>query len=189
MQKSSVPTVDNHFVISRSIELEKKRKRSEFSCYCNISQSLLFLLIHSMDHNAPVNKEDDPLLARLTQLTKDLLYMSESDYPLTAVTFSTPLNDARLVEFAQPDSPTGTSVKRLDLSEFLRHHTSEEDGGMLGDLALARRFQVLESFMKEELDDVHVYRVGDEPRIVVLALGTTKDQRRLVGFRTVSIET
>ena len=58
-------------------------------------------------------------------------------------------------------------MTRLDLSTFLRHHTSEEEGGMLDDRALARRFQVLESFMKDELDDVHVYQIGGEPIIVI----------------------
>jgi len=115
--------------------------------------------------------------------------MSESDYPLEPVSFPTPLTNERLIEFAQKESPTGTRVERLDLTKFLRYHTSEVEGEMFGDLALARRFQALESFMQKKLEDVYVYRVGDEPRIVILALGRTKDGQRLVGFRTVSIET
>jgi histidine triad (HIT) family protein len=142
-----------------------------------------------MHQNAPENKVSDPLLSQLGQLAQGLWYMSESDYPLEPVSSSSPLTNERLVELAQPESPTGTSVERLGLAEFLRHHTSEDHGGMLDDLALTRRFQALESFMKKELDDVYVYRVGGEPRIVILALGTTKDGQQLVGFRTVSIET
>ena len=142
-----------------------------------------------MAQNNLDRKDNDPLLARLAQLTDGLWYISESDYPLVPVSFPTPLSDARLIEYAQPDSPTGSTVTRLDLSTFLQHHTSEEEGGMIDDRALARRFQVLESFMKDELDHVHVYRVGGEPRIVILALGTTKDGQQLIGFRTVSIET
>ncbi|CAF4989439.1 unnamed protein product [Rotaria sp. Silwood1] len=135
------------------------------------------------------NKDDDSLLLRLRQLTKDLWYISEADYPLEPVSFPTPLSNKRLIEFAQPQSPTGTRVERQDLTEFLRYYTSEDNAEALGDPALTRRFQALESFLKRELEHVYVYRVGDEPRIVVLALGTTKDGQRLVGFRTVSIET
>ena len=142
-----------------------------------------------MQQNAPENKVSDSLLSKLGQLAEGLWYMSESDFPLEPVSFSSPLTNERLIEFAQPESPTGTTVQRLGLTEFLRHHTSEDHGGMLGDLALTRQFQALESFMKKELDNVHVYRIGEEPRIVILALGTTKDGQRLVGFRTVSIET
>ena len=60
---------------------------------------------------------------------------------------------------------------------------------MIYDQATDRRLQVLEAWMKGELNNVHVYRVGDEPRIVVLALGTTQDGQRLIGSRTVPIET
>lgn len=147
------------------------------------------LVFSNMDQNKLDHKDDHPLLARLAQLIDGLLYISESDFPLVPVSFPTPLNDARLIEYAQPDSPTGATVTKLDLSTFLRPHTSEQDGGMLGDPALARRFQILELFMNDELDDVLVYRVGDEPRIVILALETTKDGRQRLGFRTVSIET
>jgi hypothetical protein len=142
-----------------------------------------------LDQNASKNNINDPLFNQFTQLTKDLWYMSESDYPFEPVSFSTPLTNERLVQFAQEQSPTGTRIEQLDLSTFLQYYTSQVEGEMIYDLATSQRFQALEAFMKKELNDVHVYRVGDEPRIVILALGTTKDGKRLIGFRTVSIET
>ncbi len=93
------------------------------------------------------------------------------------MSFSIPLTNERLIEFVQPESPTGTCVERQDLSELLRYHTSEEKDEMLGDLVSTGRFQVLQSFMNEKLEDIHVYRVDGEPRIIILALGTTKDGR------------
>ena len=142
-----------------------------------------------LDQNESKNNNNDLLLNQLTQLTSDLWYMSESDYPFEPVSFSTPLTDERLVQFAQEQSPAGTHIERLDLSDFLQYYTSQVEGEMIYDLATSQRFQALEAFMKKELDNVNVYRVGDEPRIVILALGTTKDGKRLIGFRTVSIET
>lgn len=147
------------------------------------------IAVSSMHQNALESKGDDPLLTRLRQLTEGLLFISEADYPLESVNFPSPLTNERLIEFAQPDSPTGTDVKQLSLNELLRYHTSEKEGKMYGDLALARQFQALESFMNQELQDTHVYRIGSETRIVILALGTTNDRTRLVGFRTIPIET
>lgn len=149
----------------------------------------IILLLSLEQAQSNTSTVDDPLLSRLSQLTEGLLYTSESDYPLEPVSFPTPLTKKRLIQIAKKQSPTGTDVERRNFTEFLRYHTSEVEGEMMGDLTLARRFQALESFMKQELENVFVYRVGGEPRIVILALGTTKDGQRLVGFRTVSIET
>src|ERR1700722_3172563 len=75
--------------------------------------------------------KDDPLLIQLSQLTDGLLYMSEADYPLEPVSFSTPLTNKQLIKFAEPQSPTGTRVERQDFTEFLGHHTSEKEDEML----------------------------------------------------------
>jgi histidine triad (HIT) family protein len=131
-------------------------------------------------------KNDDPLLMRLGELAEGLLYTSESDYPLELVSFPTPLTNERLIKFAR--STTGTRVKRLDLAEFFPSLTLE---GVAGEMfaVLDKQLKDLESFMKQELEDTFVYRIGDEPEIIILAFGTTKDGQRVVGFRTVSIET
>ncbi|WP_167855691.1 nuclease A inhibitor family protein [Hymenobacter fodinae] len=126
-------------------------------------------------------------LGQLQQLTKGLYFVSESDAPLEAVSFPAPsgsLTDAELAKLA--GQPADTKVEKQELTYFLRNHTA--DKGVLGDAALANRFKALQMFLKQELEDVQVYRFGSGPQVPVLAFGKTEDGK-LAGFKTVLTET
>nr|WP_281062606.1 nuclease A inhibitor family protein [Hymenobacter wooponensis] len=128
----------------------------------------------------------DSSLGQLQQLTKGLYFMSESDAPLEAVSFPAPssMNDEALAKLA--GQPTDAKVEKQELTYFLRNHTA--DKGVLGDPALANRFKALQMYLKQELEDVQVYRFGSGPQVPVLALGKTEDGK-LAGFKTVLTET
>ncbi|WP_368408996.1 nuclease A inhibitor family protein [Hymenobacter sp. BT730] len=131
--------------------------------------------------------ETDATLAQLQQLTKGLFYISESDAPLEAVSLAAPdgaLTDKALMKLV--GKPDDTKVETQELTYFLRNHTA--DDGVLGDPALANRFKALQMFLKQELQDVKVYRLGAGPQVAVYALGKT-DNGKLAGFKTVLTET
>nr|WP_262922277.1 nuclease A inhibitor family protein [Hymenobacter sp. 5414T-23] len=136
---------------------------------------------------AATTQDQGAALGQLQQMTKGLYFMSEADAPLEAVSFPAPdgnLTDEALANLA--GQPADTKVEKQELTYFLRNHTA--DNGVLGDPALANRFKALQMFLKQELEDVQVYRFGSGPQVPVLALGKTEDGQ-LAGFKTVLTET
>lgn len=129
----------------------------------------------------------DAVTDQLQTMTKGLFYMSESDAPLEPVSYAAPegeLTDAALLKLlGQPD---GSPVEIKELTVFLRNHTA--DNGVLGNVELANRFKALQMFMKQELQETKVYRIGNGPQIQAFALGKTEDDK-LAGFKTVLTET
>ncbi|AII54176.1 nuclease A inhibitor family protein [Hymenobacter sp. APR13] len=129
----------------------------------------------------------DGTTAQLQQLTKGLLFLSESDAALEPVSYDAPagpLTDAALLQAVGAEA--GTKVEAQELTLFLRNHTA--DDGVLGDPAQANRFKALQMYLKQELQDVKVYRVGTGPQVQAYALGRTASGK-LAGFKTVLTET
>lgn len=129
----------------------------------------------------------DATLQQMEELTKGLFFVSESDAPLEAVSYAAPegeLTDAVLHKVLV--EPASAKIEKLELSQFLRNHTA--DDGVLGDVDLANRYKALQLFMKQELSDPKVYRVGSGPQLYAYALGRSAEGK-LVGFKTVLTET
>ncbi|TGE20166.1 nuclease A inhibitor family protein [Hymenobacter elongatus] len=129
----------------------------------------------------------DTVSTQLRELTTGLQFVSESEAPLTVVSFDAPagaLTDAALLKLA--DQPAGTKVETQELMHFLRNHTA--DDGVLGDPELANRYKALQMFMKQELQETKVYRIGTGPQVQAFALGKT-GEGKLAGFKTVLTET
>ena len=116
-----------------------------------------------------------------------LQFISESEAPLEAVAYAAPggaLSNAALLKLM--GEPAGAKVETVELTQFLRNHTA--DDGVLGNVALSNRYKALQMFMKQDMNDVQVYRVGSEPQIHAYALGRMMDGT-LAGFKTVLTET
>jgi len=129
----------------------------------------------------------DDTTQQLERLTKDLLFISESEAPLTVVSYAAPggeLTDAALLKLT--GEAAGSKVETQELTYFLRNHTA--DDGVLENPALANRYKALQMYLKQELTDTKVYRVGQEPQITAYALGKTA-AGQLAGFKTVLTET
>ncbi|MGY2133933.1 nuclease A inhibitor family protein [Hymenobacter sp. HD11105] len=129
----------------------------------------------------------DSGLEQLRTMTKGLYFMSESDAPLEPVSYAA--TDAKLTNAALLKllgQPADTPVETVELTLFLRNHTA--DNGVLGNVELANRFKALQMFMKQELQEAKVYRVGKGPQVQAYALGQTEDGK-LAGFKTVLTET
>ena len=125
--------------------------------------------------------------AELQKLVAGLQFISESEAPLEAVAYAAPggqLSNAALLKLL--GEPAEAKVETVELTQFLRNHTA--DDGVLGDVALANRYKALQMYLKQDLNDVQVYRVGSGPQIHAYALGRTNDGT-LAGFKTVLTET
>ncbi|MCI1185796.1 nuclease A inhibitor family protein [Hymenobacter sp. DH14] len=125
--------------------------------------------------------------AELQKQVAGLHFLSESDAPLEAVTYTAPggeLSNAALLKLL--GEPAGAKVEAVELTQFLRNHTA--DDGVLDDVALSNRYKALQMFMKQDMDGVQVYRVGSGPKINAYALGRMADGT-LAGFKTVLTET
>ncbi|MCC3156825.1 nuclease A inhibitor family protein [Hymenobacter sp. 15J16-1T3B] len=129
----------------------------------------------------------DTALEQLRQLTEGLYFVSESDAPLAAVSYQAPSGalDAKEV-LKLLNQPADTLVQEQELTYFLRNHTA--DDGVLGSVELANRFKALQMFLKQELEDVKVYRIGKGPQVEAYALGKTSSGK-LAGFKTTLVET
>jgi histidine triad (HIT) family protein len=129
----------------------------------------------------------DSALDQLRQLTEGLYFLSESDSPLTVVSYQAPageLDAPALLKLLH--QPADTPVETQELTHFLRNHTA--DDGVLGNVELANRFKALQMYLKQELEDVKVYRVGKAPQLEAYALGKTSGGK-LAGFKVTLVET
>ncbi|WP_400191213.1 nuclease A inhibitor family protein [Hymenobacter sp. B81] len=130
---------------------------------------------------------NDPAVTALREMSAGLTYMSETDSPLTVVSYPAPAgnftNGALLKLLGQP---ADTAVETQELTYFLRNHTA--DDGVLGNPELANRFKALQMYLKQELEDTKVYRVGQGPELQAYVLGKTS-AGNLVGFQVTLVET
>nr|GFC27669.1 hypothetical protein [Tanacetum cinerariifolium] len=134
---------------------------------------------------APAADPNDATLAQLQKLTKGLVFGSESEAPLEAVSYAAPtgaLTDAQLLQAL--GEPAGAKVEKVELTLFLRNQTA--DTGKAG-VDIANRYKALQLYLKQELDGVQVYRVGTGPQVHAYALGRDV-AGRLAGFKTVLTE-
>ena len=127
------------------------------------------------------------LFTQLQKLTAGLVFSSEAEAPLEAVRYPAPAGGLNEVAVRQLlGQPADTKVATVELRQFLREHTA--DNGVLGDVKLSNRYKALQLFMKQELTDAIVYRVGSGTQVGAVALGRA-GTGELLGFQTVLTET
>src|SRR5919202_963411 len=106
-------------------------------------------------------KSDAEVLAELERAAEGLLFMSESDYPFETVYWKelpevTPQFLRGLTGHAA-DAP----VRTVSVDDFLRVAMSEEEWRAPESRLEAKRYRELARILKENLDDLKVYRVGE----------------------------
>jgi histidine triad (HIT) family protein len=134
---------------------------------------------------APPAAANDATLTQLQKLTQGLVFGSESEEPLEAVSYVAPtgdLTDAQLVQVL--GEPANAKVEKVELTLFLRNQTT--DASKAG-VDIANRYKALQVYLKQELDGVQVYRIGTGPQVHAYALGRDA-AGRLAGFKTVLTE-
>ena len=128
-------------------------------------------------------------LAELEEASRDLLFQSESDYPLKPFLWEgagkEALTPQKLLE--QIGKPTDTPVEIEDIDDFFRVATKEQSWHGKQEQEDVRRFQQLVKLLKDNLSDIQVYRLGNV-EIEVYIVGRT-EKGDLMGLSTKVIET
>ena len=134
-------------------------------------------------------KKDDgaSLSGRLKSLTEDLSYQSESDYPVEPYVRGAGDGALKAEEFAKGREGDDAAVRELDFDSFFGNYTDEQDWWGEEERAVAKKFQALVKFLKENLSDIKVYRVGDvEADVYVVGKTASGD---FAGVKTKIVET
>ena len=129
------------------------------------------------------------LISRLNELSTDLYFLSESDYPLEPIQYTPQapgvLTDAEIYTLAgkTPDE----KLEKVELSYFFRNMTADQPDADEDMKNISRRFRELQAFLEENLNDIAVYRVG-EIEITALILGKL-NENQFAGLKTMVVET
>jgi hypothetical protein len=123
---------------------------------------------------------------QLTELTKDLFYMSETDaawqvHPLKA---DEPVME-QLVTIA--NMPPAVEIEIRAWESFLQHATTVQDWMSDDEKTTVARYQALKDYVNATLTDVQVYRLG-AVELSVFVVGTTADCD-LIALATQAVET
>lgn len=127
----------------------------------------------------------NPQLETIQKASDGLLFMSESDYPFEAVTFT--LDNKTIVQQLQSLTQKNQPVEQQSLEYFFRNAIKEYPEANEAQKQTARRFQALQELLRNELKGVQAYRVG-EIQIDAFIIGQLKDGS-YGGLRTKLIET
>ncbi|WP_242919811.1 nuclease A inhibitor family protein [Pontibacter liquoris] len=129
------------------------------------------------------------LLEGLRQQAEGLYYVSETDAPFVVVHFPAMEGNeptaAELTSWA--GMPAGEKTETVTLAAFFRNQVTETPDMGEEDRKMAQRFQQLQAFLAQHLQDVKVYRVGAR-RKTALVLGRTRTGN-LAGLKTQLVET
>lgn len=106
-------------------------------------------------------KSDAALLEELGQATAGLLFMSEADYPFQTVRWEglTEVTPQYLRDLTGRGADSPVASRSVD--EFFNVAMSEQSWKGEAQLAEARRYQALVRMLRENLEDLRVYRVGE----------------------------
>ncbi|HEY0324071.1 MAG TPA: nuclease A inhibitor family protein [Pyrinomonadaceae bacterium] len=106
-------------------------------------------------------KTDEQLIKELEQAIAGLLFMSESDYPFQTFLWkdNVEVTEGYLRELAGKGVDAPVTAQSVD--EFFRAAVSEPDWKGAEEIAVAKRYQALVGWLKENLSNLKVYRVGE----------------------------
>lgn len=121
---------------------------------------------------------------RLSTLSKDLLFISESEYPLEPFTWkSATLKPETILSRSQ--KPADTAIESTTLEDFFVQVTADQDWFDDEDRQVAQRFRDLQAEIGT-LKNVQVFRLG-KIEIDVYIVGAIGPD--LIGLKTTVIET
>ena len=124
------------------------------------------------------------IIDHLSTLSKDLLFPSESEYPLEPFTWkSATLKPETILTRSQ--KPADTAIESITLEDFFTTVTTDEDWFEDEDREIAQRFRDLQAAIAT-LENVQVFRLG-KIEIDVYIVGAIGPD--LIGLKTTVIET
>lgn len=125
------------------------------------------------------NMKDAELIAELKKLANNLLWMSESDYP-----FQVLLGEDK--KKLLPEDPEA-AIEVICIDDFFAPALRRQNREKEEDLAELKQYQSLIDFLKTNLKDIKVYRIGSI-EIDIYIIGKT-ESGNYAGLLTKAIET
>ena len=129
----------------------------------------------------------DAELSALTVASANLLYMSETDEPFQAFTWTGTtglLTKSQLL--ALTETPAGTPVEEVSLDEFFGTLTTDQTWFQDDEKQIATHYRALRATLESDLTDLKVFRVG-VVNITIYIVGKAKNGD-YVGVQTKAVE-
>lgn len=124
---------------------------------------------------------------QLKKASDGLLWTSEADYPFEVFTWDNADTFTPALLLERAGYPRDAPVKVLTLDEFFTPATTEKDWHNEEEKAQVKRYQNLVTTLKQNLNDIQVYKVG-EVQMDVYIPGKT-DTGTIAGLSTKAVET
>ncbi|MEH2272275.1 MAG: nuclease A inhibitor family protein [Nostoc sp.] len=125
---------------------------------------------------------------KLKQSSADLLMMSESDYPFEVFLWTAQANNLTTQKLLQlTDHPQDSSVEEVALDYLFRNCASEQEWHDEQQKQNVKKFQTLVQTLKDNLNEIKVYRIGTID-IDVYIIGKTSSGD-IAGLSTKVVET
>lgn len=121
-------------------------------------------------------------ISRFESLTKDLLFMSESDYPWEVIYLGESEEEIKHKLLLDTESS-----QKVEVADFLRNAIKEEDWHGEDELTAARKYQALLKVLQEEIQNATAYKRG-EIEIDVFIIGQLPNDEWLA-LKTKSVQT
>lgn len=130
----------------------------------------------------------EALMQQLSELTKELYYISDTEALLEGVTTPTNLMAESVTAFllSATGQPSDAKVEVVSLADFFGSQFKQAVAGDEEAQGRADRFRNLQYFLEQQLQDIHVYRLGKR-RIQVVILGISAT-REYIGLKTTIVE-
>ncbi|GAX38893.1 nuclease A inhibitor family protein [Nodularia sp. NIES-3585] len=127
------------------------------------------------------------IIDQLKKATDGLLMMSESEYPFEIIFWEEkePLTNPKILQLT--NHPQDSPIEEVELEYFLRNCAFDKEWHDEIQKEDVKKFKVLLQTLKDNLNEIKVYRVGNIS-IDVYILGRTSDEN-LAGVSTKIIET
>ena len=126
------------------------------------------------------------IIALFKQVTTDLLWSSESDYPFEVVTWERGMELDSTALFSKLAKPHD-SIETITLADLFTPVLSVEDWYESDELALVNRYTDLLHAIEANLSEVKVCRLG-EVEIAIYIVGKTP-AGDIIGLKTYAVET
>lgn len=134
-----------------------------------------------------MNNPDQELIEQLELATKDLLWLSETEYPMQVVYWQDANNFTQNTLLQQHNYSPDTKIATKEFAAFFTAATKSETWHNEAEQAQVEKYQALVKLMTENLTNIKVYLLG-EIEITAYILGTTQ-HKAIAGITTQIVAT
>jgi len=129
----------------------------------------------------------DKILSEISRSCEGLIYISETDEPITAFLSERRADEKPEKTLLQLSTKTNEQVEEINFDNFFERLTGEKDWHGAKEKERVQKFRALKKTLEDNLTQLKVLKFG-RVRKDIFVVGRDKDNR-LLGVRTESVET